>query len=115
MDLKEKIEVIKSAAEEKLATDIDVLDIRERNGICDYFIIMGGSSPRQVETIADYIEEQMDKQGEELLHEEGKNTNRWIILDYNEVIIHVFHNEEREYYNLERLWTDSQTLREEKK
>ncbi len=115
MDLKEKIEVIKSAAEEKLATDIDVLDIRERNGICDYFIIMSGSSPRQVETIADYIEEQMDKQGEELLHEEGKNTNRWIILDYNEVIVHVFHNEEREYYNLERLWTDSQTLREGKK
>lgn len=115
MDLKEKIEVIKNAAEEKLATDIDVLDIRERHGICDYFIIMSGTSPRQVETIADYIEEQMDKHDEELLHVEGKNTNRWIILDYNDVIVHVFHKDEREYYNLERLWTDSQTLRKENK
>lgn len=115
MDLKEKIEVIKSAAEEKLATDIDVLDIRERNGICDYFIIMSGSSPRQVETIADYIEEQMVKYEEELFHSEGKNTNRWIILDYNEVIVHVFHKDEREYYDLERLWIDTQTLRKENK
>ncbi|UHR02905.1 ribosome silencing factor [Peptoniphilus sp. GNH] len=114
METKKKLEIIKNAGLDKLASDIEILDIRQRNGLSDYFIIMSADSSRQVQTIAEYIEEKMFEEKEEAIHKEGYGSNRWIILDYSDVICHVFHKEEREYYNIERLWSDSKSILEKK-
>lgn len=106
MDNKEKLDIIIKACEDKRGTDIKALDLGEKNSVADYFVIVSGGSSNQVNAIADEIEDKMSEAGIELDNQEGKNSLRWILLDYGDIIVHIFHNEEREYYNLERLWSD---------
>ncbi|MDO5301316.1 MAG: ribosome silencing factor [Tissierellia bacterium] len=105
MEAKEKLEIIQASADAKQGANIQVLDISQMTTIADYFVVISGNSAPQIDAIVDEIQDKMAEAGYELYHNEGSAHSRWVILDYNEVIVHVFHREEREFYGLERLWT----------
>jgi len=92
------------AAADKKALDLVVLDMRKASSITDYFLICSGGSNRQIQAIADAIDEQLGKRGVTSLGVEGYQEARWILMDYGDVIVHVFSLETREFYDLERLW-----------
>lgn len=96
--------------EEKKGQNIQILDISELSTLADCFILTNGTSNIQVQAIADFIEEKAQENGFPLLRREGYQTGRWILLDYNDVIVHVFHQEEREFYKLEHLWQDAKNV-----
>lgn len=98
---------------DKKAKDIKTIDIREVTVIADYFVICSGTSTTHIKTLADEVEEKMKEMNVELLRKEGYNSARWILLDFNSVVVHVFHEEDREFYNLERLWSDGVLHREQ--
>lgn len=104
MEAKDRVRVVAQAAEDKKARDIEVLEVGGLTVIADYFVICSGTSTLQVRAIADNIKEKMDEAGQELLHMEGYEKARWVLLDYGDVVVHVFLDEDREYYNIERLW-----------
>ncbi len=106
MEPKQLVESIKDWMEAKNATDIDIIDIHEISSLGDYFIIASGTSERQVKAIADNVEYEAKKLGLEPKSVEGEREGRWILMDYYDVIVHVFHAEERAFYDLERLWKD---------
>ncbi|MGI8667020.1 MAG: ribosome silencing factor [Jatrophihabitans sp.] len=95
-----------TAASDKLATDIVLIDVSDRLAITDIFVIATGSNERQVEAIVDAIEDQLRLAGHKPLRREGKRDGRWVLLDYAEIVVHVQHAEERVFYSLERLWKD---------
>ncbi len=94
----------------KKAKDIKLLDIHEISAISDYFVIATGNSTTQVQAMCDELEEKMDQAGYEMHHKEGFRNGRWVLLDFNNIIIHLFHDEERQFYNLERLWIDAKSV-----
>ena len=98
------------AASDKKASDIILLDIRDVTTIADYFVICSGSNPRQLQAIADALEENLEKQGARMFHREGVADTGWILLDFGDVIVHIFGTKEREYYRLERLWSEAKTV-----
>ena len=89
---------------DKKALDVVVLDMRHASSITDYFLICSGSSARQVQAIADAVDEQLSRWGVAPLGVEGYQDARWILMDYGDVIVHVFVQDVREFYDLERLW-----------
>ncbi len=97
-------------ASDKKASDVILLDIRDVTTIADYFVICSGNNPRQIRAIADAIDEQLGEQGANLLHREGVAESGWILLDFGDVVIHIFGPREREYYRLERLWSGAKTV-----
>lgn len=99
--LKKIVQII----DKKKGTDIVAIHIAELTILSDYFVIATGTSNIHVRSLADEIEEQLQKDGVEPVAVEGRATG-WILLDYGEVMVHLFTAEAREYYNLERLWTD---------
>jgi ribosome-associated protein len=92
---------------DKKAMDVVMLDMREASSITDYFLICSGGSERQVQAIADALDEQLTRSGIESLGVEGYREGRWILMDYGDVIVHVFSQETREFYDLERLWANA--------
>ena len=88
------------------ANHIIALDVRELTVICDYMVIASGRSANQVKALYDDVDERMAELGFQLRRCEGANDGRWIILDYGHIMVHIFHHEERQFYNLERLWED---------
>jgi ribosome-associated protein len=98
------------AASDKKASDVILLDIRGVSTIADYFVICSGNNTRQLQAIADAVKEQLEKQGAKLLHREGVAETGWLLLDFGDVIVHIFGTKEREYYRLERLWNDAKTV-----
>jgi ribosome-associated protein len=96
-----------AAAADKKAREPVVLDVGELLGITDYFLICSGGSERQVRTIADAIEERLRAEGLRELRSEGGPDSGWVLIDYGDFIVHVFSDEMREYYDLERLWKDA--------
>jgi len=96
-----------AAASDKQARDVVVLDVSEPLVICDYFVICSGSNDRQVRAIAEEVERACKDHGARPLRREGEREAHWILLDFVDVVVHVFHQEEREYYDLERLWRDA--------
>lgn len=97
-------------AEEKKASNIVLLDIRNVSIIADYFVICSGNTERQVKAIAKDIEENLDKKDVHPRAKEGIDQGRWALLDYGDVIVHIFAPVEREYYRLEKLWSNAQTV-----
>lgn len=95
------------AAAAKQGADIAILDVHELIVITDFFVIASGSSDRQVKTIVDEVEKAVRERGVRPVRREGETENRWVLLDYVDVVVHVFAEEEREYYDLERLWRDA--------
>lgn len=100
------VELLKS----KKAKDIRLLDIHEISTLSDYFIITTGTSTTQVQAMADELEDKMEKDGFKLYHKEGFRGGRWILMDFSNVVIHLFHSEERDFYNLERIWVDAKEI-----
>jgi ribosome-associated protein len=98
---------IRSAAEKK-ATEIAVLDLRQIASFAEFFVIASGANQRQVQAIADEIEEQLKKQlSTRPVRIEGYNSAEWVLMDYGDFIVHIFNKEAREFYDLERLWRDA--------
>ncbi len=98
------------AAAAKQATDIVVLDVHEVIVITDYFVICSASTQRQVKTVIEAIEDSIRELGEKPIRREGEVEGGWWLLDYFDVVVHVFGDEERAYYDLERLWRDAPRL-----
>lgn len=92
--------------EDRKAIDVVVLDIHSLTIIADYFVIASGGSETQVRALYEEVEEKMRLEGIEPVHKDGHGGNRWIVLDYGDVIVHIFHQDDRSFYNLERLWAD---------
>lgn len=103
----ELIECAARAASDKKARDVVVLDVHEQFVITDFFVICSGASVRQVRTIAEEIGARLKEKGCSPLRTEGERESRWVLLDYGEFVVHVFGDEEREFYDLERLWKDA--------
>lgn len=91
----------------KKGEDVVVLDLRTLTGVTDYFVIVTGGSSTQVKAIADQVTEGMAEQGEKVWHTEGYQALKWVLLDYVDVVVHVFDEETRALYQLERLWADA--------
>lgn len=108
----ENIKLVASlkAATSKKALDIVLLDLRGLSNITDYFLIISGNSDRHVQSIAEAILENMEKEGHRPLGIEGLSQGRWVLLDYDEVVIHIFYEPVRKYYDLEGLWADAPRL-----
>lgn len=94
------------AAAEKMAQEIIALDVSERLVLTDAFLVASGETERQVGAIVDGIEEALHKLGVKAIRREGLGQNRWVLLDFGDLVVHVQHGEDREFYALERLWRD---------
>lgn len=95
------------ASSDKKGSDIVIVDMRRMRNVCDYFVISSGRSTTQVVAIADSIEKKMSDKGERLRHKEGSREAMWVLLDYGDVVAHVFLEETRRFYDLERLWSEA--------
>lgn len=98
------------AAADKLATDILLLDVSEQLVITDVFLLASAPNDRQVKAIVDDIEDRLRDLGAKPLRREGEKEGRWVLLDFGDLVVHVFHEEDRMYYALERLWKDCPVL-----
>ncbi len=92
---------------EKKGTDVKIIDLRNVTSVTDYFIICSADSDTQVKAIADHIEKSLKDEGEKVWHKEGYSALQWVLLDFVDFVVHVFRNETRNIYNLEKLWGDA--------
>jgi len=104
--LNDDLKVVWKAIDEKFGKDTVMLDIRSLTPMSDYFIITSASNINQMQAIADDIEKELAKRDIRILHLEGYDSN-WILMDFNNIVVHIFDNEAREFYDLERLWADA--------
>jgi len=95
------------AALDKKAEEVVVLDLRGVSGYTDFLVIGSGSSDRQIEAIAESVEKELKLQGHRVVGSEGQRGGRWVLLDFGDVVVHVFHQDERMHYDLEGLWADA--------
>ncbi len=109
MEPKELCEKIIEILDAKKAEDIKAIETSELTIVSDYFVVTNGTSTTHVKSLADDLEDELKKQGVNVSHIEGRATG-WILLDYGSVVVHIFDKASREYYNLERLWTDAQIV-----
>lgn len=111
MDIEKKLAIIVKACEDKNGIDTKVLKIDKLTTIADYFVIVSGNSSNQVMAIADEVEDKVLSEEDDIdFSKEGHRSGRWILLDFNDIIVHVFHKEQREFYDLERLWSDGEEI-----
>lgn len=108
--MKEMVKIAYNALDEKKADDIHVLDIGEISVLADYFIIAGGENRNQIQAMVDNVEEKLAKAGHHPKQIEGYNSAGWILMDYGDIIIHVFSKEDRLFYDLERIWRDGKVV-----
>ena len=107
---KEMAKIAFQALDEKKGEDIRIIDISQASTIADYFIIANGNSTSQVNALVDNLEEQLGKAGYDCRQREGYNTGAWVLLDFADVIVHVFDKENRLFYDLERIWRDGKII-----
>lgn len=100
------VTIAAKAADDKQGADLVALDVSGLLPFADAFLIVSGRNERQVQAIADEVEEQLLASGAKRLRREGHGLGRWVLLDFGDLVVHVFHEEERVYYSLERLWSD---------
>jgi ribosome-associated protein len=100
-----------AAALDKKAEDVVLLDLRDKGTYADFLVICSGINERQLEAVADSVEESLRAAGQRLIGAEGGRGGRWVLLDFGDVVVHVFHPEERAHYDLEGLWSDAPTTR----
>lgn len=108
------VQMIADAALEEQALDLVILNVNEKTIIADYFVICSGRNPIQIHSIAENVEHKLNEQGIKLLRREGYQEGRWVVLDYGSTILHIFRQEERDYYKLENLWADARKVAVEK-
>lgn len=106
-DSKEKSLFCAKAALEKKAFNVTILELKKASSLTDYFLICSGRSDRQVQAIAESIEEKMSEKGARPLGEEGMREGRWVLMDYDDVVVHIFYDPVRRHYDLEGLWIEA--------
>ncbi|MFE6994514.1 ribosome silencing factor [Microbacterium sp. NPDC057659] len=104
------LQVAAQAAVDKGGEDLVALDVSQPLPLVDIFLLVTGNSERNVAAIADEVEDRLLEAGHRRVRREGRAESRWVLLDFGDLIVHVFHSEEREYYGLERLWKDCPTV-----
>ena len=110
MNAKELTKLVIEALEDKKAEDIRIIDISNVSVIADYFIIANGTNRNQVQALADNVDENCHRAGHSLRQMEGYDSANWILMDYSDVIVHIFSKEDRLFYDLERIWRDGQQI-----
>nr|WP_308623994.1 ribosome silencing factor [uncultured Eisenbergiella sp.] len=99
-----------SALEDKKAEDISIIDISEVSVLADYFIIAGGSNHSQIQALTDSVDEKLGRAGYTRKQIEGYDTANWVLMDYGDIIVHIFDRENRLFYDLERIWRDGKRV-----
>ncbi len=107
---KKLAENIVEIIDDKKGRDTALIDLNGLSILFDYFVITSATNERQVRAIANAVEDELAKEGIEPDKIEGKHSERWIVLDYGDVVVHVFHEDDRDFYNLERLWKEGQNI-----
>ena len=107
---KEMTKLAIAALEDKKANDVRVIDIAGVSVIADYFVIASGSNTNQVQAMADSVREALGRAGHEPRQVEGYGSANWILMDYNDIIVHIFSDESRTFYDLERIWRDGKEV-----
>jgi ribosome-associated protein len=113
IDSEQLTQAVAHGMQEKKASDIVILDLRNvKNAVTDYFVICSGNSDTQVDAITDSVEQEVYKiLGQDPWHKEGKENKEWILLDYVDVVVHVFKKDRRHFFALEDLWGDAEVIR----
>lgn len=106
----QKLEIIVKALDSKKAEDIKVIKVGDLTVIADYFVIADGTSSTQTKALADEAEYKMQENGVVPNRVQGNNGSNWVIIDYGDIVVHVFSKEQRDFYNLERLWRDGEDI-----
>ena len=106
-DTRSRVREAVSAAEDRKAVELRVMYLEKVTDFTDYFVICSGTSERQVQAIADAVDETLRAEGVRPLHVEGYNRAQWVLLDYGDLVVHIFQEETRRFYGLERLWGDA--------
>ena len=106
----EMVKTAIAALEEKKAFDVKVMDISKISTLCDYLVIADGANKKQVQALSDSVEELMREAGHELKSVEGYCEGGWILLDYYDIIVHIFSEEARRFYNIEKIWSDGEIV-----
>ena len=106
----EKLEIIYKALDDKMAEDIKVLDIHDVTVLAEYFVIAHGNNPNHVKSLIDTTEDKLAEKGYFLKHSEGHQSGSWVLLDYGDIVIHIFGKDDRYFYDLERMWSDGKEM-----
>ena len=112
-DIKENLKLIINALEDKKAENIRVIDISEISTVADYFVITNGLNKSQIQALSDHVEEKLAIQKVQPRNIEGYNTANWILMDFGDLIVHIFDKENRLLYDLERIWRDGRQVETE--
>nr|WP_221185128.1 ribosome silencing factor [Flexivirga oryzae] len=99
-----------AAAEDKLATSVLAIDVSDQLALTDVFVVASGETDRQVAAIVDAVLERLHELGAKPIRREGNREDRWVLIDFGDIVVHVQHDEEREFYALDRLWRDCPTI-----
>lgn len=110
MDVLEAAKIAQKALEDKKAEEVKILDLQGLSSIADYFVIANGSNVNQLHAMADEVEEKLFEAGYKLHHSEGYQGGTWILLDFGNLLVHLFNKEERNFYSLDRVWSDAKTI-----
>ena len=111
MDAIEAAKVAQAALEDKLGEDIRLLDLRGLSNIADCFLIASGKNVNHLRSMADEVEQKLFKEGIKLHHSEGYSGGTWILLDFGNLLVHLFNKEEREFYGLDHVWSDAKDVK----
>ncbi len=110
MNSQELVNVLLGALSKRKAEDVVKIDVQDKTSIADYFIIASARSSTQVKSLCEHCEAEAEKQGATIIRKEGVNDGRWAIVDFGDVILHIFNDETRLFYHLEKLWGDGEKI-----
>lgn len=110
LSAKQTVDIVCKALSDKKAFDIKIIEVVSMTDVADYFVICSGKSMAQVKAIFEGLEEKMEDNGVECRHKDGFKECKWIALDYGNVIVHIFHNTTREFYQLDKLWNNGNNI-----
>ena len=108
MESKELVDIVVNLIQSKKGYGITIINLKELSTMADYFVICSADANTQVKAIADEVDKRLRKNGIKCFHKEGYNALNWVLLDYFDVVVHIFKKESREFYNLEKLWGDAE-------
>ncbi|MDD4832199.1 MAG: ribosome silencing factor [Clostridia bacterium] len=108
--MNDKVKLICKTLSDKKAVDIKVVQVKEISSLADYFVICSGKNAPQVKALYDNLDETLSKQGIEPRRQEGSSEGKWIAIDYGDVLVHIFHSDTREFYQLDKLWSNGMNV-----